>query len=72
MGNLVEGTYPLTVAVAARPSASWNDVRYAASLVADPVLGVPDNGGQALGLRDGTILVACWSVWGQGETPYRH
>jgi hypothetical protein len=56
VGNLAEGIYTLMVAVAARPSTSWNDVRYEISLVADPVLGVPDNNGPALGSRDGTVL----------------
>jgi hypothetical protein len=62
VGNLVEGIYTLTVAVAARPSASWNDVRYEISLVANPVLAAPDNGGLALGSRDGTVLGAPASV----------
>ena len=56
VGNLVAGDYTLTVAVAARPSTSWNDVRYEISLVANPVLGAPDNAGPALGSRDGTVL----------------
>ena len=56
VGNLVEGTYTLTVAVAARPSASWNDVAYEISLVANPVLAAPGNAGPALGSRDGTVL----------------
>jgi hypothetical protein len=54
--NLAKGTYTLTVAVGARPSASWNDVRYEISLVANPVLGAPNNGGPPLGSRDGTVL----------------
>ena len=54
--NLAKGTYTLTVAVGARPSGSWNDVKYEISLVANPVLGAPDNGGLALGSRDGTVL----------------
>jgi hypothetical protein len=56
VGSLVAGTYTLTVAVGARPSTSWNDVRYEISLVADPVLAAPDNGGPGLGSRDGTVL----------------
>jgi hypothetical protein len=56
IGNLAVGTYTLTVAVGARPSTSWNDVRYEISLVVNPVLGAPDNGGPALGSRDGTVL----------------
>jgi hypothetical protein len=56
VGNLVPGTYTLTVAVGARPSTSWNDVRYEISLVANPVLAAPDNGGPASGSRDGTVL----------------
>jgi len=56
VGALVEGTYTLTVAVGVRPSTSWNDVRYEIALVADPVLGPPDNNGPALGSRDGTVL----------------
>jgi hypothetical protein len=54
--NLAVGTYTLTVAVGARPSASWNDVRYQISLVANPVLAAPDNGGPVAGSRDGTVL----------------
>jgi hypothetical protein len=42
--------------VAARPSTSWNDVRYEISLVADPVLAPPDNNGPPLGSRDGIVL----------------
>jgi hypothetical protein len=56
IGNLSAGTYTLTVAVGARPYATWNDVRYEISLVANPVLGAPDNVGPALGSRDGTVL----------------
>lgn len=56
VGNLAEGLYTLTVAVAARPSTTWNDVRYEISLVADPMLAIPDNNGPALGSRDGTVL----------------
>ena len=58
VGNLVQGTYTLTVAVGARPSTSWNDVRYEICLVANPVLGPPDNNGPALGSRGGTVLGA--------------
>ena len=56
VGKLVPGIYTLTVAVGARPSTSWNDVRYEISLVANPVVGAPDNAGPALGSRDGTVL----------------
>ena len=56
VGHLVPGVYTLTVAVGARPSATWNDVRYEVSPVANPLLGAPDNGGPTLGSRDGTVL----------------
>jgi hypothetical protein len=56
VGNLVPGVYTLTVAVGARPSTSWNDVTYEICLVANPVIGAPDNAGPALGSRDGTVL----------------
>ncbi len=56
VGKLVEGTYTLTVGVGARPSTSWNDVRYEISLVANPAVAAPDNAGPALGSRDGTVL----------------
>lgn len=56
IGILTKDTYTLTVAVGARPSTTWNDVRYEISLVANPVLAAPDNGGPALGSRDGTVL----------------
>jgi hypothetical protein len=62
VGNLAKGTYTLTVAVGARPSGSWNDVRYEISLAANPVLGAPDNNGPAMGSRDGTVLGAPASV----------
>jgi len=56
VGILAKDTYTLTVAVGARPSATWNDVRYEISLVANPILAAPDNGGPALGSRNGTVL----------------
>jgi hypothetical protein len=57
LGNLQAGVYTLTVAVGARANqGSWNDVGYDISLVADPILNAPDNGGPATGSRDGTVL----------------
>jgi hypothetical protein len=41
LGELKSGTYELTVAIGARGNATWNDVRYSISLVADPTVSGP-------------------------------
>ncbi len=56
LGQLAEGTYTLTFGIGARPSTTWNDVSYSLSLVSDPVLGAPANGGDGYGSESGTVL----------------
>lgn len=68
LGYLAEGTYTLTVAVSARPSVSWNDVRYDISLVADPAAGtLGSSGGTVLGTPASVTLVPATAVVGSNN-----